>query len=84
MADPHKQLPELVARLYEVVDALEALYEGRSFAPDGHLVRQGQKSGQRQVGMGQAPGLSEGVAPADRLEFAAAAADLGTDPIELT
>lgn len=32
------QLPEPVAAIYEAVAALEALYPGRKFTPDGHLV----------------------------------------------
>lgn len=31
-------VPELVARLYEVVDEFESLFPGRHFTPDGHLV----------------------------------------------
>jgi hypothetical protein len=31
-------LPEPVARIYEAVEQLEALYPGRKFTPDGHLV----------------------------------------------
>ena len=32
------EVPRLVARLYEVVDALEDIFPGRHFTPDGHLV----------------------------------------------
>ena len=32
------EVPSLVARLYEVVDALEDIFPGRHFTPDGHLV----------------------------------------------
>lgn len=32
------QLPEVVGRLYSVVDELERLFPGRRFTPDGHLV----------------------------------------------
>lgn len=32
------ELPALVARLYQVVEELEALFPGRHFTPDGHLV----------------------------------------------
>ena len=32
------QIPELLKRLYDVVADLEALYPGRKFTPDGHLV----------------------------------------------
>ena len=32
------RVPHLVATLYEVVEQLEALFPGRSFTPDGHLV----------------------------------------------
>lgn len=31
-------LPEPVARIYEAVAELQAMYPGRSFTPDGHLV----------------------------------------------
>ena len=31
-------LPEPVARIYKATAALEALYPGRKFTPDGHLV----------------------------------------------
>jgi hypothetical protein len=31
-------LPEPVAQIYRATDALEALYPGRNFTPDGHLV----------------------------------------------
>lgn len=30
--------PELIRDLYRIVDELEALYPGRKFTPDGHLV----------------------------------------------
>jgi hypothetical protein len=33
-----KQIPALVGRLYAVVAELEALFPGRPFTPDGHLV----------------------------------------------
>lgn len=32
------QLPEPVARIYQATAELEALYPGRKFTPDGHLV----------------------------------------------
>lgn len=32
------EVPSLVARLYEVVDALEDFFPSRHFTPDGHLV----------------------------------------------
>ena len=32
------EVPRLVAGLYEIVDELEALFPGRAFTPDGHLV----------------------------------------------
>lgn len=32
------QVPEIVGRLYAVVDELERLFPGRHFTPDGHLV----------------------------------------------
>ncbi len=32
------RVPEIVGRLYSVVDELEALFPGRRFTPDGHLV----------------------------------------------
>lgn len=32
------EVPELIKQLYQVVDRLEVLFEGRSFTPDGHLV----------------------------------------------
>ena len=31
-------LPEPVARIYKAIAELEALYPGRKFTPDGHLV----------------------------------------------
>jgi hypothetical protein len=31
-------LPEPVARIYKATTELEALYPGRKFTPDGHLV----------------------------------------------
>jgi hypothetical protein len=33
-----ERVPGLIRRLYEVVDELEAIFEGRKFTPDGHLV----------------------------------------------
>jgi hypothetical protein len=33
-----KQLPEIVKRLYAVVAELEAMFPGRHFTPDGHMV----------------------------------------------
>lgn len=33
-----KQIPALVERLYALVAELEALFPGRAFTPDGHLV----------------------------------------------
>jgi hypothetical protein len=35
---PVDQVPELVRRLYSIVAEFEALFEGRKFTPDGHLV----------------------------------------------
>ena len=35
---PIHQVPKLVGRLYAVVAELEALFPGRKFTPDGHLV----------------------------------------------
>jgi hypothetical protein len=35
---PVDQVPELVRRLYSLVAEFEALFPGRSFTPDGHLV----------------------------------------------
>jgi hypothetical protein len=32
------RFPQLVAALYEVVAELEAMFPGRHFTPDGHLV----------------------------------------------
>jgi hypothetical protein len=32
------EVPSLIARLYEVVDALEDIFPGRRFTPDGHLI----------------------------------------------
>jgi hypothetical protein len=32
------EVPVLVARLYAIVDELEAIFPGRHFTPDGHLV----------------------------------------------
>ena len=37
-ADRWTEVPELLATLYGVVDRLEALFPGRKFTPDGHLV----------------------------------------------
>ena len=31
-------VPDLVAKLYEIVNRLEELFPGRKFTPDGHLV----------------------------------------------
>lgn len=31
-------IPDLVGRLYEIVDELEELFPGRRFTPDGHMV----------------------------------------------
>lgn len=31
-------VPDLVVRLYDIVNELESHFEGRSFTPDGHLV----------------------------------------------
>ena len=33
-----ERVPDLVGRLYEIVSELEALFPGRYFTPDGHLV----------------------------------------------
>jgi len=33
-----ERVPDLVGRLYEIVSELEALFPGRHFTPDGHLV----------------------------------------------
>ena len=33
-----ERIPEIVGRLYSVVDELEQLFPGRHFTPDGHLV----------------------------------------------
>lgn len=35
---PADQVPELVRRLYSLVAEFEALFPGRKFTPDGHLV----------------------------------------------
>jgi hypothetical protein len=35
---PTERVPELVGRLYGLVGELEALFPGRAFTPDGHLV----------------------------------------------
>ena len=37
-AEPIDDLPALIVRLYEVVDALQERFPGRKFTPDGHLV----------------------------------------------
>ena len=37
-SDPIEQVPELVRKLYALVKEFEALYPGRKFTPDGHLV----------------------------------------------
>lgn len=34
----HKKFKALVARLYETVNELEAMFPGRHFTPDGHMV----------------------------------------------
>jgi len=36
--NPTDRIPELAARLYAIVDELEALFPARRFTPDGHLV----------------------------------------------
>ena len=33
-----ERLPHLIAELYRVVNELEAMFPGRHFTPDGHLV----------------------------------------------
>jgi hypothetical protein len=33
-----KRLPELLHAIYQAVDALEAMFPGRHFTPDGHMV----------------------------------------------
>ena len=33
-----KRLPELICDLYQIVGELEAMFPGRHFTPDGHLV----------------------------------------------
>ena len=33
-----RRIPELIGRLYSVVDELEDLFPGRHFTPDGHMV----------------------------------------------
>jgi hypothetical protein len=38
VSDPVERLPALIERLYEVVAEMEALFPGRRFTPDGHLV----------------------------------------------
>ncbi len=38
MAGGIDEVPELVRRLYAVVDEFEGLFPGRRFTPDGHLV----------------------------------------------
>lgn len=35
---PTERVPELIGRLYELVEELESLFPGRAFTPDGHLV----------------------------------------------
>lgn len=37
-ADRWSEVPALLGSLYRVVDGLEALFPGRKFTPDGHLV----------------------------------------------
>ena len=34
----HKKLNSLMTRLYDVVRELEAMFPGRYFTPDGHMV----------------------------------------------
>jgi hypothetical protein len=36
--EPVERVPELVRKLYSLVAELEALFPGRAFTPDGHLV----------------------------------------------
>lgn len=36
--NPVEEVPDLVARLYEIVAEFERLFPGRRFTPDGHLV----------------------------------------------
>src|SRR5580700_8525568 len=38
MALDEKRFPELIRELYNVVVALEAMFPGRPFTPDGHMV----------------------------------------------
>jgi len=38
MTQPTDRLPDVVKRLYRIVADLEALFPGRRFTPDGHLV----------------------------------------------
>ena len=38
MNKPVDKIPELVCELYAIVEKFEALYPGRKFTPDGHLV----------------------------------------------
>jgi hypothetical protein len=33
-----QEIPKLIKELYGIVDSLEALFPGRHFTPDGHLV----------------------------------------------
>ncbi|MUJ24942.1 DUF6998 domain-containing protein [Aliivibrio fischeri] len=33
-----KQIPEKIRKLYDIVNELEAMFPGRHFTPDGHLV----------------------------------------------
>ena len=33
-----KRFPKLIAELYGLVDELEAMFPGRKFTPDGHMV----------------------------------------------
>ncbi|MCY3820145.1 MAG: hypothetical protein OXH52_12405 [Gammaproteobacteria bacterium] len=37
-ADKWSEVPALLGSLYDIVDDLEALFPGRKFTPDGHLV----------------------------------------------
>lgn len=57
---PVDQVPELVRRLYSLVAEFEALFPGRKFTPDGHLVGSiGEVIAAHRYGLALAPASSE-------------------------
>lgn len=57
---PVEQVPELVRQLYTLVAEFEALFPGRKFTPDGHLVGSiGEVIAAHRYGLALAPASSE-------------------------